>query len=90
MRKTMTTFSFKDLSDQIINMLPPDLKLLKKDLNKSIQHLIETTFAKFDLITREEFDVQTKVLARTRQKIENLEKQIAALQTQIDKNIHDE
>ena len=40
-------------------------------------------FARLDLVTREEFDVQTKVLARSRAKIEQLEQQVAALEQQL-------
>jgi len=42
---------------------------------------LQSTFAKMDLVTREEFDVQTAVLARTREKLEKLEKQIAELES---------
>jgi len=40
-------------------------------------------FAKLDLVTREEFDVQRKVLARSREKIEQLEKQVAELEARL-------
>jgi BMFP domain-containing protein YqiC len=42
--------------------------------------VLQNTLAKLDLVTREEFDVQTRVLARTREKLEALEKAIAELE----------
>jgi BMFP domain-containing protein YqiC len=53
-------------------------------LKKNIRTLLEGTLAKLDLVTREEFDAQTKVLARTREKLEQLEKTISELE---DKNL---
>ena len=51
------------------------------DIEENINALLQSTFTKLDLITREEFDVQTQVLKRTRLKLEDLEKKIDALQT---------
>ena len=51
------------------------------DIEDNINALLQSTFTKLDLISREEFDVQTQVLKRTRLKLEELEKKIDALQT---------
>ena len=51
------------------------------DIEENINALLQSTFTKLDLISREEFDVQTQVLKRTRLKLEELEKKIDALQT---------
>jgi BMFP domain-containing protein YqiC len=51
-----------------------------KDLEKNVRGLMTQGFQKLDLVTREEFDVQTQVLARTRAKLEELEKKITALE----------
>ena len=50
------------------------------DLEKNLRVLLQSTFARLDLVTREEFDVQREVLARTRAKLEALEAQLAALE----------
>ena len=50
------------------------------DIEENINALLQSTFTKLDLISREEFDVQTQVLKRTRLKLEELEKKIDALQ----------
>ena len=50
------------------------------DIEKNARALLSGFFAKLDLVTREEFDVQRCVLLRTREKIEELEQQLAALE----------
>ena len=51
------------------------------DINDNIHALLQRMFAKLDLISREEFDVQTQVLKRTREKLEALEAKIESLET---------
>ncbi len=53
-----------------------------KDIEKNMRALLTQGFAKLDLVTREEFDVQTQVLVRTREKLAALEARVAALETQ--------
>ena len=50
------------------------------DLEKNIHALLQSTFTKLALVSREEFDVQTEVLRRTREKLEALEKKISELE----------
>ena len=50
------------------------------DLEKNLRALLASFFARLDLVTREEFDVQRQVLLRTREKLERLESQVAALE----------
>ena len=51
-----------------------------KDFEKNARALLGQGFAKLDLVTREEFDLQTELLARTRRKLEELEAHVAALE----------
>lgn len=53
-----------------------------KDLEKNLRAVLQSVFAKLDLVTREEFDVQQAVLLRTREKLEALEAKVAALEAQ--------
>jgi len=53
-----------------------------KDIEKNVRALLMQGFAKLDLITREEFDIQAQVLARTREHLTALEARIAALEAQ--------
>ena len=50
------------------------------DLQKNVKALLTQQFARLELVTRDEFDTQTKVLARTRAKLEELEARLAALE----------
>jgi BMFP domain-containing protein YqiC len=54
-----------------------------RDLEKNLRALLTGTFNRLDLVTREEFDVQREVLARTRAKLEDLEARVAELEKQV-------
>jgi len=69
-----------DLARQISDKIPAGIKGAQQDLEKNIHTLLQATFARLDLVTREEFDTQTRVLARTREKLEQLEKTVASLE----------
>ncbi len=51
-----------------------------KDLEKNLKTMLSSGFGKLDLLTREEFDIQAQVLARTRAKLEALEARVAELE----------
>ena len=70
-----------ELTDKLSSLIPPDVKIIKKDLEKSIHAILQSTFQKLDLVSREEFDVQAAVLAKTRQKLEALEQKIQELES---------
>ncbi len=53
-----------------------------KDIEKNVKAMLSQGFAKLDLVTREEFDIQAQVLARTRAKLEALEARLAELEAQ--------
>lgn len=69
-----------DLARQISGSLPAGLREMQQDVEKNIHSLLQATLGKLDLVTREEFDVQRKVLARTREKLEQLEQTLAKLE----------
>lgn len=54
-----------------------------EDFKKNAQAVLTGMLSKLDLVTKEEFDVQTRVLAKTREKVERLEQQVAALEAQL-------
>jgi len=54
-----------------------------RDLEKNVRAVLSSTLARFDLVPREEFDVQAKILARTREKLAALEARIAALEAKL-------
>lgn len=70
---------FDDLAKKLFATLPPSLQNIEKDIQQKFKEVLQSAFARLDLITREEFDVQTKVLARTREKLDLIQKQIEEL-----------
>lgn len=70
----------EDVIQTISDAMPSGLTGLPADVEKNIRAALSATFAKLDLVTREEFDVQTQVLHRTRDKLEALEKRVAELE----------
>jgi BMFP domain-containing protein YqiC len=79
----------KDLAERLSNALPENLQAIKKDCEKNMHSILTSTFTKLDLVTREEFDTQTKVLARTRKKVDALEATVLELQKSIQDPHHD-
>jgi BMFP domain-containing protein YqiC len=63
------------------NALPPGITAIQADVEKNIRAAMSATFAKLDLVTREEFDIQTQVLHRTREKLEALAQRVAELES---------
>ncbi|MBP1318048.1 accessory factor UbiK family protein [Herbaspirillum huttiense F1] len=57
-----------------------------KDIEKNVKAMLSQGFAKLDLVTREEFDVQAQVLAKTRARLEALEARVAELEAQQKQN----
>lgn len=53
-----------------------------KDIEKNVKAMLSQGFAKLDLVTREEFDIQAQVLAKTRARLEALEARVAELEAQ--------
>jgi len=75
-----------DIARRLSDAMPAAAKTVQDDLEKNLRAAAQAVFARLDLVTREEFDVQRKVLARSREKIEQLEQQIAALEARLLKN----
>jgi len=71
-----------DLTRRLAGSLPKGLQALQEDIDRNLRAALEAGLAKLDLVTREEFDVQSAVLARTRQKLQRLEAQVAELEQQ--------
>lgn len=71
---------FDALSKKLTDVVPDSLRDVKKDLEKNFRSVLQSAFSKLDLVTRDEFDVQTKVLSKTRLKLEELAEQVAKLE----------
>lgn len=71
---------FKNLSAQLSEALPSHIGAIKKDFEKKCQAILSSAFNKFNLVTRDEFDTQSKVLIRTRKKLEEIETHLKELE----------
>jgi len=77
------TPNLDDMVNKLFDSLPAGLRDLKEDTEKNLRAALRSTLSKMDLVTREEFDIQQGVLARTRAKLEALEKQVAEMEQQL-------
>lgn len=69
-----------DLSRKLTESLPPGLLRLKEETDEQFRLVLTRAFERMNLVTREEFDAQSAVLARTREKLEGLQQQIEELE----------
>jgi hypothetical protein len=68
-----------DLARRLSDLVPPGLRESHEELQQTFKSALQSGLAKLDLVTREEFEVQRAVLLRTREKLEALERAVAAL-----------
>ena len=69
-----------DLARRVAGSMPAGLKALQSDLEQNFRAALQAGLGRLDLVTREEFDVQSAVLRRTREKLRALEMRIARLE----------
>ncbi|WP_322521462.1 accessory factor UbiK family protein [Guyparkeria halophila] len=74
------THTIEEISQRIEQSMPESLREGKQEFEKAVRQAVSNGFSRMDLVTREEFDVQTQVLARTRAKLEALEQRVAELE----------
>ena len=68
-----------DLATKLADAVPDDISALREDLRSNFHALLQSALGNLDLVSREEFDVQSKVLERTRAKLEALEGELEEL-----------
>ena len=73
------SFKIDEITKKILALLPIDAENIEEDIKQKIKLILQASLAKLDLVSREEFDIQTQVLAKTREKVELMEQQIKDL-----------
>jgi BMFP domain-containing protein YqiC len=68
------------LSEKINELLPPGLKQVKSDFDARLKSLLQQQLANYEMVSREEFDIQARVLQRTREKLEIIEARLKELE----------
>jgi BMFP domain-containing protein YqiC len=72
-----------ELARRLSELVPPGLRESREDLQRTFKGALQSGLSRLDLVTREEFEVQRAVLLRTREKLEALERELAALESRI-------
>ncbi|MCZ6771069.1 MAG: accessory factor UbiK family protein [Proteobacteria bacterium] len=72
--------TLETMAEKISGLLPADARVLRDEFRTNVRALLETTLARMDLVTREEFDAQAAMLRRTREKLETLETRLAEME----------
>ncbi|XQW85020.1 ubiquinone biosynthesis accessory factor UbiK [Thalassotalea piscium] len=73
----------EDIAKQVTDAIPPGLKNLANDFEEKTKTVIQRKLSELDVISREEFDVQTQVLLKTREKLAALEVKVAELEAKL-------
>ena len=76
----MTKESIDNIAQKLAEAVPEGLRSVREDLEGNFRSVLRASLAKLDLVTREEFEVQEAVLAKTRSKLEALEARLAELE----------
>jgi BMFP domain-containing protein YqiC len=79
----MDNLAFDEIARRLFAGLPDAVKSMRRDIESNFRAVLQSSLGKLDLMTREEFDVQTRVLERTRACIEQLEQRIATLEQRL-------
>ncbi|MCH7882683.1 MAG: accessory factor UbiK family protein [Proteobacteria bacterium] len=79
----LDTQSIKRLSDKINQLLPAGLQQIKGDFDARLKVLLQQQLSALELVSREEFDIQARVLQRTRAKLEDLEQKLKQLEQKL-------
>ena len=77
----MEPIRIDEIARRLLESVPPALRSVQQDLETNFRAVLRSSLGKLDLVTRDEFDTQTKVLERTRAKLEALEEKVKDLET---------
>ena len=73
----------EDIAKQVTEAIPPGLKNLANDFEEKTKTVLQNKLSQLDVVTREEFDVQTQVLLKTRAQLTQLETKLAELESKL-------
>lgn len=76
----MTDESVETIARKLAEAVPEGLRSMREDVEENFRSVLRASLAKLDLVTREEFEVQEAVLAKTRSKLEALEARLEELE----------
>ena len=76
----MDSFRIDEIARRLLESIPPAFRTVQKDLETNFRAVLRSSLGKLDLVTRDEFDTQTRVLERTRARLAELEARLQALE----------
>jgi|SRR5579885_80795 len=76
----LDSFRIDEIARRLLESVPPALRTVSKDLETNFRAVLRSSLGKLDLVTRDEFDTQTRVLERTRARLAELESRLLALE----------
>jgi hypothetical protein len=76
----MTDESIENIARKLVEAVPEGLRSVREDLESNFRSVLRASLARLDLVTREEFEIQEAVLAKTREKLEALEARLEKLE----------
>ena len=76
----MNDDSVESIARKLADAVPEGLRSIREDLENNFRSVLRSSLSKLDLVTREEFEVQEAVLAKTREKLETLEARLKELE----------
>lgn len=76
----MDSFRIDDIARRLMENLPPALRATQRDLESNFRAVLRASLGKLDLVTRDEFDTQSRVLERTRARLEALEARVKVME----------
>ncbi len=79
----MEAFSLDEIARRLFETVPQTLRDVQQDLEANFRVVLRSTLGKLDVVTRDEFDTQTKVLERTRTRVVALEARVSELEKKI-------
>ena len=79
----MQAFPFDDIARRLFDTMPQSLHGMRQDLEANFRVVLRSSLSKLDLVTRDEFDTQCKVLERTRARLVELEARVAELEKKL-------
>jgi ubiquinone biosynthesis accessory factor UbiK len=82
MESTQST-RLDDIARTLVDKLPEAARTMRRDLESNFRAVLQANLSRLDLVPRQEFDVQVKVLERTRALVEQLEQRLAALEARL-------
>jgi len=74
----------EEIAKQVSDAMPEGVKSFGNEIDRKIKQVLQAQLGKLDMVSREEFDVQTHVLLRTREKLNAMEEKFTQLEKKLD------